>query len=112
MLRPLDALDVDALLHHLPQRAHLPQLLDVRDGALDGNVDLLAGEGGRQVLLWGDSEGLGGCVREVVSELAAAGCRRCVAGGAASAAAGACRAGGRERERGRPAARGAPPPPS
>eukprot|EP00191_Tetraselmis_sp_GSL018_P001362 CAMPEP_0177596546 /NCGR_PEP_ID=MMETSP0419_2-20121207/11152_1 /TAXON_ID=582737 /ORGANISM="Tetraselmis sp., Strain GSL018" /LENGTH=381 /DNA_ID=CAMNT_0019088489 /DNA_START=305 /DNA_END=1451 /DNA_ORIENTATION=- len=43
VLRPLDALQVDALLHHLPQRAHLPQLVHVGDRRLDGSVDLLLG---------------------------------------------------------------------
>ena len=43
MLRPLDRLEVDALLHHLVQRAHRAQTLDVLDAHLDGVVDLPRG---------------------------------------------------------------------
>ena len=43
MLGPLDRLDVDALLHHLPQRAHLAQPVDVVGARVDGVVHL--GEG-------------------------------------------------------------------
>eukprot|EP00983_Pelagomonas_calceolata_P089608 1157328-Pelagomonas_calceolata.AAC.17 len=41
VLRPLDGLDVNALLHHLPQWAHLAQLVDVVHGELDGTVHFL-----------------------------------------------------------------------
>lgn len=41
VLSPLDALDVHALLYHLPQRAHFPQLLHVRNGHGNSSVHLL-----------------------------------------------------------------------
>lgn len=41
VLRPLDALDVDALLHHLPQRAHGPEAVDVERERFHREVDLL-----------------------------------------------------------------------
>lgn len=45
VLRPLNRLEVDALLHHLPQRRHLAQALDVLDAILDRVIDLgLGGE--------------------------------------------------------------------
>jgi len=37
----LDGLDVDPLLHHLPQGAHLAQLVHMVDCELDGSVHLL-----------------------------------------------------------------------
>ena len=40
MVRPLDALDVNSLLDHLPQRAHLSQSLDVLDAHLYGIIHL------------------------------------------------------------------------
>ena len=44
-LRPVDGVDVDALLHHLPQRAHLAEPVDGADDVLDDEVDLgLSGE--------------------------------------------------------------------
>jgi hypothetical protein len=41
VLRPLDALEIDALLHHLPQRRHLSQSADVLLQQLDSEVDLV-----------------------------------------------------------------------
>ena len=41
VLAPLDGLEVDTLLDHLPQRRHLPQLLHVLRGQLDRLVHLL-----------------------------------------------------------------------
>ena len=43
MLGPLDRLDVDALLHHLPQRAHLAQAVDVMGARVDGVVHFFLG---------------------------------------------------------------------
>mmetsp|Transcript_6707 Transcript_6707/g.14649 ORF Transcript_6707/g.14649 Transcript_6707/m.14649 type:complete len:368 (-) Transcript_6707:290-1393(-) len=43
MLRPVDRLDVDPLLHHLPQRAHLAKPVHVLDAHLDGVVHLRLG---------------------------------------------------------------------
>lgn len=44
-LRPVDGVDVDTLLHHLPQRAHLTKPVDGADNVLDDEVDLgLGGE--------------------------------------------------------------------
>ena len=41
MLRPLDALDVDAVQEHLPERRHLPQPVDLLHRPRHGVVDLL-----------------------------------------------------------------------
>lgn len=40
MLTPLNLADVNTLLHHLPQRTHVPQSVDDRNDALDYEVDL------------------------------------------------------------------------
>lgn len=45
VLRPLNALDVNPLLHHLPEWAHLPQLVHMIHSHSDGTVHfLLCGE--------------------------------------------------------------------
>ena len=41
VLRPLDCLQINPLLHHLPQRRHIPQLIDVFDDCLDCIVHFL-----------------------------------------------------------------------
>lgn len=41
VLGPLDGLDVNALLHHLPQRGHLTQLVHVRDLQTDEKVHMV-----------------------------------------------------------------------
>ncbi len=41
MLRPLYALDVDSILEHLPQRAHLAQPVDLHHHPLHRVVHLL-----------------------------------------------------------------------
>lgn len=38
MLRPFDCLEVDALLHHLPQGAHVTQSVDMLKGRRGGGV--------------------------------------------------------------------------
>ena len=44
-LRPVDGIDIDTLLHHLPQRAHLTKPVDGTDDVFDDEVDLgLGGE--------------------------------------------------------------------
>jgi hypothetical protein len=43
VLRPLDGLEVDALLHHLPQRAHLAQLGHMRHRLLNSTLHLSIG---------------------------------------------------------------------
>ena len=44
-LRPVDGVNIDTLLHHLPQRAHLTEPVDGTDNVLDDEVDLgLGGE--------------------------------------------------------------------
>lgn len=45
MLRPVNRVDVDALLHHLPQWAHITQPLHDRDDFLHREVDF--GLGGK-----------------------------------------------------------------
>ena len=42
-LRPVDGVDVNSLLHHLPQRAHLAEPVDGADDVLDDEVDLSLG---------------------------------------------------------------------
>ena len=42
-LRPVDGVDIDTLLHHLPQRAHLAEPVDGADDVLDDEVDLSLG---------------------------------------------------------------------
>lgn len=41
LLRPLDGLEVDALLNHLPQRAHVPQTLHVLLAQVNSEIYLL-----------------------------------------------------------------------
>ncbi len=43
MLRPIDRFDVDAVLHHFPERAHASELLDVFNNPLNGKVNILIG---------------------------------------------------------------------
>ena len=40
---PLDAVQVDALLDHLPQRAHVQEVLDVLSDLLDRVIDFFIG---------------------------------------------------------------------
>lgn len=40
MLRPVNGIDVNAFLYHLPQRAHIAQLLHSCDYLLNNEVDL------------------------------------------------------------------------
>lgn len=45
VLCPLNGLDVDALLHHLPQWAHLPQLVHMRHCLSNSSINLtISGE--------------------------------------------------------------------
>lgn len=40
---PFNLADIDAFLHHLPQRAHIPQPVDNADDALHNEIDLCLG---------------------------------------------------------------------
>ena len=43
ILGPLNLLEVDPLLNHLPERAHIPEPLDVPLKKVEDEIDLLLG---------------------------------------------------------------------
>jgi hypothetical protein len=58
VLCTLNGFDINPLLHHFPQRAHLPQLVDVLDRHLDGSVHLgIGGESTNAIPVAGMSGG-------------------------------------------------------